>query len=854
MAAMADQAHIRNFSIIAHIDHGKSTLADRILELTHTVDPRSMRAQVLDSMDLERERGITIKAQAVRVFYESPRDGQTYQLQLIDTPGHVDFTYEVSRSLAACEGALLVVDASQGVEAQTVANTYLAVESGLELIPCLNKVDLPGAEPERVAEEVADLLGEPADQVRRISAKTGEGVSDILDELIARVPPPDGDPTAPPRALIFDSEFDQYRGVIAYIRVVDGSFTKGEAIRAMQAGTEAEIDDIGFFTPQMLPAKALHAGEVGFLITGIKDVTKLRVGDTLTSKQRPAAEPLPGYREVKPMVFCGLFPIESDDYPDLRDALEKLTLNDAALSLEPETSEALGFGFRCGFLGLLHMDIVRERLEREYDLELLATMPSVEYEVTLTDGTVRAVHSPNDMPEPARVAEVREPFIRASILTPKEFVGQIMELCQDRRGEHAGMHYLSAERVQLTYDLPLAEIVLDFFDQLKSRTRGYASLGLRRDRAARVRSGQARHPARRRSHRRPVDAGAPVQGPGGGAHADREVAREDPAPAVRRAHPGRHRLADRRPRDDQGLPQGRDRQVLRRRHQPQAQAARTAEAGQAADEAGGPDRGAPGGLPGGAGARRQELSSVGFSAELADQADPEIGQEVIRVRHDDGRVEELRLHDYERLYALPGVYEQIVHDRLGCRSPAELAALLARAADDVGWPRAQVRVLDIAAGNGVSGEALAAAGLRPVVGTDIVSAAREAALRDRPGLYDSYLILDLLRLTDAERTSVSAHRANALSCVAPVGDQASELPGAALVAAAGLLAPDALVVYLHDPHRSSPDVVTPDLWAAGLGERIDARELTRRRYVHRYTVNGAPVEMDGVVWRIRRLG
>jgi GTP-binding protein LepA len=473
---MADQAHIRNFSIIAHIDHGKSTLADRILELTHTVDPRSMRAQVLDSMELERERGITIKAQAVRVFYTSEHDGQTYQLHLIDTPGHVDFTYEVSRSLAACEGALLVVDASQGVEAQTVANTYLAIDSGLELIPCLNKVDLPGAEPERVAEEVAELLGEPAGSVRRISAKTGEGVTDVLDELIARVPPPDGDPGKPPRALIFDSEFDQYRGVIAYIRVVDGTFTKGEAIRAMQAGTEAEIDDIGFFTPQMTSASALHAGEVGFLITGIKDVTKLRVGDTLTSKRNAASEPLPGYREVKPMVFCGLFPIDSDDYPDLRDALEKLSLNDAALSWEPETSDALGFGFRCGFLGLLHMDIVRERLEREYDLELLATMPSVEYEVTLTDGDVIPVHSPADMPDPARVASVREPYIRASILTPKEYIGPIMELCQERRGEHQGMHFLSQERVQLNYDLPLAEIVLDFFDQLKSRTRGYASL------------------------------------------------------------------------------------------------------------------------------------------------------------------------------------------------------------------------------------------------------------------------------------------------------------------------------------------------------------------------------------------
>src|SRR5205807_2747640 len=329
---------------------------------------------------------------------------------------------------------------------------------------------------ERVAGEVADLLGEPAETVRRISAKTGEGVTDVLDELIARVPAPSGDPGTAPRALIFDSEFDQYRGVIAYIRVVDGTFTKGEAIKAMQAGIEAEIDDIGFFTPQMTSAAALHAGEVGFLITGIKDVTKLRVGDTLTSKRHPATEPLPGYREVKPMVFCGLFPIDSDDYPDLRDALEKLSLNDAALSWEPETSDALGFGFRCGFLGLLHMDIVRERLEREYDLELLATMPSVEYEVTLTEGTVLSVHSPNDFPDPSTVEEVREPYIRASILTPKEYIGAVMELCQEKRGEHSGMHYLTSERVQITYDLPLGEIVLDFFDQLKSRTRGYASL------------------------------------------------------------------------------------------------------------------------------------------------------------------------------------------------------------------------------------------------------------------------------------------------------------------------------------------------------------------------------------------
>jgi GTP-binding protein LepA len=472
---MTDQAHIRNFSIIAHIDHGKSTLADRILEMTQTVDARAMREQVLDTMDLERERGITIKSQAVRVFYTA-RDGETYQLHLIDTPGHVDFTYEVSRSLAACEGALLVVDASQGVEAQTLANTYLAVDAGLELIPCLNKIDLPGAEPERVAEEVSDLLGEDASAIKRISGKTGMGVQDVLEELVQKVPPPSGDPDAPPRALIFDSEFDQYRGVVAYVRVVDGTLTKGQAIRAMVQGTEAEIDDIGFFSPGMTSVDSLSAGEVGYLITGIKDVTRLRVGDTLTTRHGGATQPLPGYREVKPMVFCGLFPIESDRYPDLRDALEKLTLNDAALAWEPETSDALGFGFRCGFLGLLHMDIVRERLEREYDLDLMATMPSVGFEVTLTDGSELEVHNPSDFPDPARVAEVREPYVRASMLTPKEYVGTIMELCQEKRGEHAGMHYLSADRVQLSYDLPLAEIVLDFFDQLKSRTRGYASL------------------------------------------------------------------------------------------------------------------------------------------------------------------------------------------------------------------------------------------------------------------------------------------------------------------------------------------------------------------------------------------
>jgi GTP-binding protein LepA len=467
--------NIRNFSIIAHIDHGKSTLADRILERTGTVDPREHRPQLLDSMELERERGITIKAQAVRVEYTA-RDGKLYRLHLIDTPGHVDFTYEVSRSLAACDGALLVVDASQGVEAQTVANTYLAVDAGLELIPALNKIDLPGAEPERVAGEISELLGESAEGVLRLSAKTGDGVDDLLEAIVRRIPPPEGDAGAPARALIFDSEFDQYRGVVAYVRVVDGQLRKRDAIVAMQAGTHAEIDDIGFFGPQMSPVDSLRAGEVGYVITGIKDVSQLRVGDTLTTRAEPASQPLPGYREVKPMVFCGLFPVDTDQFSDLRDALEKLALNDAALSYEPETSRALGFGFRCGFLGLLHMDIVRERLEREYDLELLATTPNVEYEVTLTDGEELSVHSPSEMPDRARIAEIREPYIRATILCPRDYVGAVMELCQERRGAHVDMSFLSQQRVQLRYDLPLAEIVLDFFDQLKSRTRGYASL------------------------------------------------------------------------------------------------------------------------------------------------------------------------------------------------------------------------------------------------------------------------------------------------------------------------------------------------------------------------------------------
>ena len=467
-------SRIRNFSIIAHIDHGKSTLADRILQLTSTVSEREMRDQVLDSMDLERERGITIKAQAVRVMYRAA-DGRTYELNLIDTPGHVDFTYEVSRSLAACEGALLVVDAAQGIEAQTLANAYLAIEGDLEIVPVVNKIDLPSADPDGVAAEVGDLVGLGADDVLRISAKTGEGVEAVLQGVVDRVPPPSGDPQAPARALIFDSSYDQYRGVVAFVRVVDGSFHPRERLQAMALGTRFEVEELGFFSPGRRSAKHLSAGEVGYIITGLKDVSQLRVGDTLTLARGGAQAPLPGYQEVKPMVFAGLFPTDSDQYPELRDALEKLKLNDAALSYEPESSRALGFGFRCGFLGLLHMDIVRERLEREYQLDLLVTAPNVAYQVQVADGSLVEVHNPAQMPPAGEIVETEEPYVRASLIAPKDYVGAVMELNQERRGTFHHMEYLSEERVQLVYDLPLAEIVLDYYDQLKSRTRGYAS-------------------------------------------------------------------------------------------------------------------------------------------------------------------------------------------------------------------------------------------------------------------------------------------------------------------------------------------------------------------------------------------
>jgi len=462
-----EQSRIRNFSIIAHIDHGKSTLADRILELTDTVSGRDMRAQVLDSMELERERGITIKAQAVRVAWKG------HQLNLIDTPGHVDFTYEVSRSLQACEGALLVVDAAQGIEAQTVANAYLAIENELEIVPVVNKIDLPQADPEAAAAEVAELVGEDPGRVLRISAKTGEGIEAVLDAVVERIPAPEGDSSAAARALVFDSSYDQYRGVVAFVRMVDGSFSPREPLRAMAQGTRFEAEEGGFFSPTMVAADALSAGEVGYVITGLKDVSKLRVGDTLTSERRPAAEPVPGYKDVKPMVFAGLFPTDSDDYPELRDALEKLKLNDAALFYEPETSQALGFGFRCGFLGLLHMEIVRERLEREFDLDLLVTAPNVAYRVVTKSGEEVEVHNPAEMP--SEIERVEEPYIKASIIVPKDYVGPVMELNTDRRGRFDHMEYLSEERVLLVYELPLAEIVLDYYDQLKSRTRGYAS-------------------------------------------------------------------------------------------------------------------------------------------------------------------------------------------------------------------------------------------------------------------------------------------------------------------------------------------------------------------------------------------
>ncbi|MEU7471627.1 translation elongation factor 4 [Streptomyces sp. NPDC044984] len=471
-----DPALIRNFCIIAHIDHGKSTLADRMLQLTGVVEQRQMRAQYLDRMDIERERGITIKSQAVRLPWAPTHDqGNTHILNMIDTPGHVDFTYEVSRSLAACEGTILLVDAAQGIEAQTLANLYLAMENDLTIIPVLNKIDLPAAQPEKFAEELANLVGCDPDDVLKVSAKTGLGVEALLDKVVAEIPPPVGVKDAPARAMIFDSVYDSYRGVVTYVRVIDGQLNKRERIRMMSTGATHELLEIGTNSPEMLPADGLGVGEVGYLITGVKDVRQSKVGDTVTSQHKGAEEALGGYKDPKPMVFSGLYPLDGSDYPELREALDKLQLNDAALVYEPETSAALGFGFRVGFLGLLHLDVIRERLEREFGLDLIATAPNVVYRVVMEDGSEHIVTNPSEFPE-GKIGEVYEPVVRATILAPSEFIGSIMELCQTRRGVLLGMDYLSEDRVEIRYTLPLAEIVFDFFDQLKSKTRGYASL------------------------------------------------------------------------------------------------------------------------------------------------------------------------------------------------------------------------------------------------------------------------------------------------------------------------------------------------------------------------------------------
>lgn len=472
---MAKSDHIRNFSIIAHIDHGKSTLADRLIEKTGTLSKREMEDQVLDSMSLERERGITIKDQAVQLHYQA-KDGQEYMLNLIDTPGHVDFTYEVSRALAACEGALLVIDATQGIEAQTLANVYLAMEHDLEIIPVINKVDLPSADPQRVEKEVEDVLGIDASDAVLCSAKTGLGVDEVLEAVVKRVPPPKGDPEAPLQALIFDSKFDAYKGVILYVRVMNGVLKTGMSIRLMATGKVYEVTEVGVFRPAMVNVDQLGEGQVGYLAAAIKTVKDARVGDTVTDNKRPAKEPLPGYRKATPMVYCGLYPVDNSDYDNLRDALEKLQLNDASLLFEPETSSALGFGFRCGFLGLLHMDVIKERLEREYNLTLITTAPNVIYEVVKTNGDVEMVDNPSQFPNPTVIEHVEEPFVNATIIVPKDYVGAVMELSQEKRGEYENMTYLDENRVMIHYALPLSEIIFDYFDRLKSVSRGYASL------------------------------------------------------------------------------------------------------------------------------------------------------------------------------------------------------------------------------------------------------------------------------------------------------------------------------------------------------------------------------------------
>ena len=589
-----DPSVIRNFSIIAHIDHGKSTLADRMLQQTGIVDPRQMRAQYLDRMDIERERGITIKSQAVRLPYVG-LDGVDYVLNMIDTPGHVDFTYEVSRSLAACEGAVLVVDAAQGIEAQTLANLYLALENDLAIVPVLNKIDLPAAQPDKYAAEIARIIGCDPDEVLRISAKTGLGVPDLLERIVRDIPAPIGDPDAPARALIFDSVYDTYRGVVTYVRVVDGRIATRDKVRMMATGEVHELLEVGVISPEPVPSKGIGVGEVGYLITGVKDVRQSRVGDTITTSQHGASEALGGYRDPMPMVFSGLYPIDGSDYPELRDALDKLKLNDAALVYEPETSLALGFGFRCGFLGLLHMEIVRERLEREANLDLISTAPNVIYRVVSDDGNEIVVTNPSEFPT-QKIAKIFEPIVRATVILPSEFVGTVMELCQQRRGSLLGMDYLSEERVELRYTLPLAEIVFDFFDHLKSRTRGYASLDyeLQGEQEADLVKVDIL------LHGEAVDAFSAI------VHREKAMAygvlmtaklkeliprQQFEVPIQAAIGAPRHHQ-----RDDPRDPQGRPRQVLRRRYLPKAQAPREAEGGQEAHEDGRTRRSPPGGV------------------------------------------------------------------------------------------------------------------------------------------------------------------------------------------------------------------------------------------------------------------
>ena len=593
---MVKQENIRNFSIIAHIDHGKSTLADRLLEQCGAVAERDMENQILDNMDLEKERGITIKARAVTFDYKAA-DGETYTLNLIDTPGHVDFNYEVSRSLAACEGALLVVDASQGIEAQTLANTYLAMDNDLEIRPIVNKIDLPAADPARVKHEIEDILALPAMDAPEISAKMGINIPAVLEDVVQNIPAPTGDVNAPLRALIFDSYYDAYKGVIVYFRIMEGTLRKGMNIRMMASGAQHQVLECGLLRPLGYePCDALEAGQVGYFTASIKDVKTTEVGDTVTGLDNPAAEPLPGYRKAQPMVYCGVYTEDGSKYPDLRDALEKLQLNDASLTFEPESSVALGFGFRCGFLGMLHSEVIQERLEREFDLDLITTLPSVIYKVTKTDGTEVAVDNPHNYPDPASIAEAREPYVKVTILSPNDYVGNIMPLCQERRGEFKDMQYLDTNLVELHYQMPLNEIIYDFFDTLKAYTKGYASLDYEL------------------SDYRPSDLvkvdlllnGDQVDALSFIAHRDKAYPRarrlceklKDNTPALRGAHPGGHRRPDHRPGDGEGHAQGRAGQVLRRRYHPEEEAAGEAERGQEEDAEPGNGAAADGGIYG----------------------------------------------------------------------------------------------------------------------------------------------------------------------------------------------------------------------------------------------------------------